>query len=289
MRPRAFNESSVFVSIGSHHMKIAISLIFSSFLVLFLPVSGQSAPPKNYALVWSDEFNHGFLPDAKKWAYDTHRNKDGWYNAEVQYYSDKRAKNARLENGRLIIEVHKEDLSSFADFGGQAYSSARLITKGKMQWTYGFFEIRAKLPCNRGGWPAIWLLGDDWPKGGEIDIMEQLGFDPTTIYGTIHSPHTVATKNANGAKTTVPKSCTAFHDYQVDWSKDHISFFVDGVKFHRIDRPKVATKENWPFDTPQFMVLNVAMGGGWAGQKGIDDKALPARMEIDHVRVYQKK
>ncbi len=248
----------------------------------------QAKAPAGYHLVWSDEFDSGARPDSAKWRYDTWRNKDGWWNKEAQYYSADRPENARIENGRLVIEVRREDLSAMPDFGGQKYSSARLITDGKAEWTYGFFEIRAKLVCNRGGWPAIWLMGQNWPKGGEIDIMEQLGFDPSTVYGTAHTPDSVAHNTPSGQQQTISEPCTAFHDYQVEWTPDAVTFMLDGKPYHTYHKPANATAETWPFDRPEYLLLNVAMGGDWAGQKGIDDAALPARMEVDYVRVYQK-
>ncbi len=248
----------------------------------------EAKAPAGYHLVWSDEFDAGTQPDPAKWRYDTVRNKDGWWNKEAQYYSANRSENARIENGRLVIEVRREDLSAMPDFGGQKYSSARLITDGKAEWTYGFFEIRARLVCNRGGWPAIWLMGQNWPKGGEIDIMEQLGFDPSTVYGTAHTPDSVAHHTPSGEQQTISEPCTAFHDYQVEWKPDAVTFMLDGKPYHTYRKPENATAETWPFDRPEYMLLNVAMGGDWAGQKGIDDQALPARMEVDYVRVYQK-
>ncbi len=244
--------------------------------------------PAGYTLVWSDEFNSGAAPDPAKWSYDTEANKLRWWHDEAQYYSADRPENARIENGHLVIEVRKEDLSQMPDYGGQHYTSARLMTKGKAEWTYGYYEIRARLPCNRGGWPAIWLVGPSWPKGGEIDIMEQLSFDPSTIYGTLHSPHSEDDKLHTGDKTTVPDACTAFHNYQAEWTPSAITLMVDGTPYYHLDKAADATPASWPFATPEFLILNVAMGGGWAGQKGIDDTALPARMEVDYVRVYQK-
>lgn len=256
--------------------------------LLGLAAPAFAAPPAGYKLVWSDEFDLGKAPDPSKWSYDTEANKLRWWHDEAQYYSANRSENARIENGRLIIELRRENLADRPDYGGQHYSSARLITRGKAEWTYGFFEVRAKLPCNRGGWPAIWLVGPDWPKGGEIDIMEQLGFDPETIYGTLHSPYTEQEHVTQHGVTKVQSSCSAFHDYQAEWRPDAIILSIDGRPFATFRRPAHATGYNWPFDGPEFLILNVAMGGGWAGQKGIDDSALPARMEIDHVRIYAK-
>ena len=242
-----------------------------------------------YELVWSDEFDAGAMPDPAKWDYDIDRNEAGWWNNEAQYYAFARPENSRVEDGRLIIEARRDDVSGFADFGGQKYSSARLVTRGRAQWTYGFFDIRARLPCGRGHWPAIWMLGTgQWPDTGEIDIMESVGFMPTTIYGTAHSRHTVDTKSPKGDKVEVPTLCTEFHNYQLDWRPDSLTWLVDGKPFYRLDKPKGADWKTWPYNTPQYLLLNVAVGGAWGGQQGIDDTAFPARMEVDYVHVWQK-
>lgn len=245
--------------------------------------------PAGYKLVWSDEFDSGAMPDPAKWSYDTNRNKAGWWNNEAQYYADARAENSRITDGKLIIEARKDDVSGFADFGGQKYSSARLLTKDKAAWTYGFFDIRAKLPCGVGQWPAIWLLGTgQWPNTGEIDIMEEVGFEPTTVYGNLHSLHSVKDHVKQGGGTQVPDLCSAFHNYQAEWTKTGITFLVDGAPYYHMDKPADATQVNWPFDGPEYMILNVAVGGAWGGQHGIDDTAFPAQMQVDYVRVYQK-
>lgn len=256
-------------------------------------VEPHRAPP-GYELVFADEFEAGEMPDVVRWSYDTHRNSEGWYNNELQYYSAARPENARIENGRLILEARQENLSGsgLADFGGQAYSSARLFTQGKAAWTYGFFEIRAKLPCARGTWPAIWLLPDDqdvtWPEGGEIDIMEHVGYEPGVIHSSVH---TKAFNFGRGTQRTsrleVPTACDEFHRYQLLWTPDTLIFGVDDDP-HFAFRKLRSGKSRWPFDEPMNLILNVAVGGDWGGRKGIDDDALPARMEIDHVRVYQQ-
>lgn len=253
----------------------------------------QTSVPAGFELVWSDEFDTDGLPDPAKWKYDTSRNERGWFNNERQYYAANRPKNSRVEGGNLILEAHQEDLASarFPDFGGQGYSSARLITQGLGDWTYGFFEIRAKLPCGRGTWPAIWMLPSDpdvvWPAGGEIDIMEHVGFEPGVIH---HSIHTTAFNFSRGTQKTtsheVPDACKAMHKYQLLWAPEMMLFAVD-------DQPKFLFRKEsdkqarWPFDKPQHLLLNIAVGGTWGGQKGIDPAAFPARMEIDYVRVFQ--
>ncbi|ESQ92146.1 glycoside hydrolase [Asticcacaulis sp. AC460] len=264
------------------------SILVAAVMAAMASAAAAQAPT-GYKLVWSDEFDTGTAPDPAKWDYDVTVNKTGWYNNEAQYYSAHRAENSRIENGNLIIEARKDDLSMMADWGGQHYSSVRLVTRGRADWTYGFFDIRAKLPCGRGQWPAIWLLGNgQWPATGEIDIMEYVGFDATTIYGNTHSPDTVAKSAPQGGKTELADPCTAFHNYQAEWTKDSITFLLDGKAYYHRERPKNASKEVWPYDVPEYLILNTAIGGNWGGQQGIDDTVFPTKFEIDYVRVYQK-
>jgi beta-glucanase (GH16 family) len=256
------------------------------------PVDEPLVRPAEYKLVWADEFDKAGLPDTKKWAYDTHANKGGWYNNELQYYSGPRRENARVEDGKLVIEARKERRSSEPDYGGQEYSSTRLLTNGKADWTYGFFEIRAKLPCGKGIWPAIWTLGRSggaWPLNGEIDIMEHVGWDPGRVHGNIHTKaYNHVAKTQKGAWTMVPTTCSAFHDYQLLWTKDRIVIGVDGKGYMAFANDKKGNKEAWPFDDPQYVILNIAIGG-WGGEQGIDPAAFPAKMEVDYVRVWQKR
>ena len=243
--------------------------------------------PADYALVWSDEFEaEAGLPSSGRWSYDTARNRAGWYNGEKQYYAKKRRENARVENGRLIIEARAEDLSALglADWGGQRYSSARLTTRGKAAWRHGFFEIRARMPCVRGTWPALWLHPqhqDGRWDGGEIDIAEVVGHQPHLVH---HSVQTLTRNFRRGNHlnaTTRMSPCDDFHDYQLHWTPESVAIGVDGrVSF---SAPADA------FDRPMILMMNLAVGGTWGGAKGIADDALPARLEIDWVRVWQKR
>ncbi len=251
------------------------------------------ALPADHKLVWSDEFDTPGLPDAKKWGWDTSRNKEGWYNNELQYYAAKRRDNVRVEGGKLIIEARKERLPIMPDYGGQNFTSGKIVTKGKGDFKYGFFEIRAKLACGRGVWPAIWMLASDgkagWPAMGEIDIMEHVGWNQGRSYGTVHTGaynHTINTQK--GSYTQVPDVCDAFHNYQLDWNEDRILIGVDGRAHMRFDNDKKGDPATWPFGTPEYLILNVAVGG-WGGQMGIDEKAFPAKMEVEYVRVWQKR
>lgn len=247
------------------------------------------AMPAGYQLVWADEFDTGALPDRSRWDYDTHRNREGWYNNELQYYAAERRENARIEDGALIIEARREQLTSAADYGGQNYTSTRLVTNGKASWTYGFFEIRAKLPCGRGTWPAIWTLAAEhqqgWPHDGEIDIMEHVGYDEGVVHGTVHTgAHNHMAGNHRTATIRVDNVCGAFHRYQMLWTPDRVTVGVDDRAYYQYSRSE--GRAAWPFDSPQFLLLNIAIGG-WGGAQGIDDSIFPVRMEVDYVRVYQ--
>lgn len=250
--------------------------------------------PDGYSLVWADEFDSKGLPNAAKWDYDTSRNKDGWWNEERQYYAKGRPENARIEDGRLIIEARKDgdQLTSYADYGGQNYSSARLFTKGKASWTYGYFEMRAKLPCGRGLWPAIWTLPEvpgQWPDSGEIDIMEYVGHDPKTFHATVHTrDYNHIKKTQIGDTVTLATACNSFHTHSLLWTADAIIVAVDGQPYFRYDNDGKG-HGSWPFDQAHHIIFNIAVGGTWGGQKGINTKAFPAQMEVDYVRVYQIK
>jgi len=253
------------------------------------PAMPAGGVPDGWKLVWADEFNEDGLPDPAKWDFDTSRNQLGWYNNEKQYYTRNRPENARVAGGKLIIAALKEKLATAADYGGQSYTSARMLTRGKRDWTYGFFEIRAKLPCGLGTWPAIWMLGQsgDWPMLGEIDIMEHVGKKKGEVLGTVHTAafnHTIGTQK--GAATMVPDACDAFHNYQLKWDVDQIVIGVDNKYFFQFVNPKDGDLRKWPFSAPQYLLLNLAIGGDLGGP--VDDAIFPVQMEVDYVRVYQE-
>jgi beta-glucanase (GH16 family) len=249
------------------------------------PSPARLEPPPGWALAWADEFDGDGLPDPARWAHDTVRNKDGWYNHEAQYYGAAGSGNAVVRGGRLVITAKKESPRSTPDWGGQAYTSARLITRGLAEWTYGFVEVRAKMPCGKGTWPAIWMLGTGgrWPDDGEIDILEHMGKSPERVSSAVH---TAAGSGGDcvGGNARLPTACTAFHNYQLLWTREGLSFGVDGVMHahypNRGDGPRA-----WPFDQPHFLILNLAIGGDLGGP--VDDAALPRAMEVEHVRVWQ--
>jgi beta-glucanase (GH16 family) len=241
------------------------------------------ATDKPYALVWSDEFEKDGLPDNTKWNYDIGGN--GWGNNELQYYTN-RSENARVANGNLIIETKKESYS------GRNYTSARLLTKGKAHWTFGKFEIKAKLPSGKGTWPAIWLLSANdplhWPDDGELDIMEEVGFNPNVIHGTVHNKlYNGANGQQKGASITIADAQTAYHVYSLEWSPNRISWAVDGNNYFTYDATNYSV-EAWPYNKDFFIILNTAVGGNWGGQQGVDDSVFPQQMLIDYVRIYQR-
>lgn len=249
-----------------------------------LPLSPSPSLDTSWKLVWRDEFNRPGLPDSTKWSYETGGH--GWGNNELQFYTARRKKNARVEKGKLVIEAHKES------FQNKNFTSARLVTKGKGDWTYGRMEVRAKLPRGRGTWPAIWMLASttplQWPDDGEIDIMEHVGFRQGYIHGSIHSKkynHVIGTQKTDTIK--INDCSTAFHVYALEWDSEHIDVFVDKVRYFRFANEHTG-RDAWPFDQPFFLLLNVAVGGNWGGQKGVDPAIWPQRMEVDYVRIYQK-
>lgn len=273
--------------------------MFGLLLMTMLACSGDKTPVQSPApqapvsttgltkrtLIWADEFDVAGLPDTAKWNYDTGGH--GFGNNELQYYLASRPENARIENGVLIIEARKET------YKNRDYTSAKLWTKGKVEWKGGHFEIRAKLPKGRGTWPAIWMLAAkepmSWPRDGEIDIMEHVGYDEGTVHGTIHTEAYNHVRKTQKSKTIpVPDATTTFHVYGIDWNKDRIEFYVDEKLYYTITKEETGTLyEQWPFDQPFYLILNLAVGGNWGGQKGVDETAFPARMEVDYVRVYQ--
>ncbi len=266
----------------SQFVKLSANLLVLIVLVPAWAACQEVAPLPEQKLIWFDEFEVAGLPDAERWSYDTGGH--GFGNQELQYYTRKQAKNARIENGRLIVEAHKEA------YENNEYTSAKLITRGKGDWTYGRFEIKAKLPAGKGTWPAIWMLSSKnnlkWPDDGEIDIMEHVGFDPGNVHGTIHTKaynHVLGTQK--GGSIMIPDAETAFHVYTIDWTPEKIDWYVDDQKYYTVENTE-KTYAAWPFDSNFYLILNIAVGGAWGGQQGVDENIWPQRMEIDYVRVY---
>ena len=239
-----------------------------------------------WQLVWSDEFNgtDGSLPDPTKWAMET--GNWGWGNNELENYTN-RAVNAQQKSGNLIITALKEN------YGGSAYTSARIKTQTLFEHTYGRVEARIKIPFGQGIWPAFWMLGADintnpWPACGEIDIMENIGREPSMVHGTIHGPG-YSGGSAIGSSYTLPSGNFAdtFHVYAVEWAPNEIKFFVDNT-LYATRTPAEIPGKTWVFQHNFFILLNVAVGGYWPGNPD-GTTTFPQTMLVDYVRVYDKK
>lgn len=269
------------------HIYKILSILFL-LLILSLSSCSQSRIPvyPNYILDWSDEFNKTAI-DTAKWQHIVAGG--GFGNNELQFYTNK-SENSRIENGRLIIEAHRQKTA------GWPYSSAKLQTLGRYSFQYGRVDVRAKIPQGRGSWPAIWLLpenstqyGIGWPDSGEIDIMEHVGYEPGVIHSTVHTNaynHRIGTQRGNSS--SIPDFSDNFHVYSLEWTPDKIIFYIDNEQTYQFENEKSGW-QSWPFDQPFYLILNIACGGDWGGREGIDNTSLPWRMEIDWVRVYKKK
>jgi beta-glucanase (GH16 family) len=251
------------------------------------PAAAQ-AVPNGYRLVWSDDFNTAGLPNPAKWRDQTFGNGHLWWHNERQYYTTRRPENAVVTGGRLVLTVRRESLAGAPGWAGQEFTSAKLVTAETKAWTYGFFEVRAKFPCGRGVWPAVWLMSatGSWPNDGEIDFMEAVGFEhPPVVHATLHNSRD-GTDPLSSRSVVVSDGCDAFHNYQLDWRQDSITALVDGRSYFHQERGN-AGYDRWPYNHPFYLAMNVAVGGAWGAQKGIDASILPQTMEIEYVRVYQ--
>lgn len=258
-------------------MKPFILLLFCT--ICLLPLQAQYN--QQLKLAWSEEFNYEGLPDPAVWDYET-----GYIrNHEAQYYT-RNKKNAYVSNGCLVITAHKEKVDTFS------YTSASINTLGKMEFFRGRIEVCAKIPTGKGSWPAIWMMGTDrssvgWPECGEIDIMENVGYDPLRIHATVHTPGSKrdpeAVIRSNSVKLN--DAFSAFHVFAVEWYADRLDFFVD-EKLILSYRKDDQLPEYWRFDKPHYLLLNLAVGGAWGGSQGIDNSIFPLKYYVDWVRYY---
>ena len=246
-----------------------------------------------WQLIWSDEFDNDIL-DEEKWNIMLWR--PSHVNNELQAYTAEE-NNIFIENGNLEIQALYQPGFTGTDNSGNVYTadytSGRLNTAGKSEWTYGRFEIRAKLPDGRGSWPAIWMLGSSistigWPACGEIDIMEHVGFDEGNIHASIHTTdhnHILGTQKT--AHINVPTVTDSFHVYTLEWTANYMYFMVDNQTLHFVYNDSKGDVDKWPFDQSAYLILNLAVGGDWGGAQGVDNSSFPMSMLVDYVRVYE--
>ncbi|MDI1317850.1 glycoside hydrolase family 16 protein [Flavobacterium sp.] len=242
----------------------------------------QTVTTKN-RLVMQDEFDTAGAPSSAIWNYNIGTGSNGWGNNELQYYTD-RPENIKVENGMLKITAIKES------FMGSGYTSARIFTKGKVEQKYGRIEARIKLPWGKGIWPAFWMLGNDsdvvdWPQTGEIDIMEYLGNNPTTILGTVHGPgYFGGSSISKSYSLTNSRFDTDFHIFGIEWGENYINFYVDDVLYNQITPDKVPGE--WVFNKPFYIILNMAVGGNLPGSPN-NETVFPQSMLVDYIRIYE--
>jgi beta-glucanase (GH16 family) len=253
-------------------------------------VTVAAADPSVWSLVWSDEFNgpDGSAIDSSKWTAEV--GGGGWGNNELEYYTS-RLDNAYQSGGSLVIKAIKEKYGSDIP---RDYTSARLITKNKFSATYGRFEARIKIPYGQGLWPAFWMLGSNidsvgWPTCGEVDIMENIGKEPSIVHGTIHGP---GYSGGNGLSssyslTNNQRFADSFHTFAVEWEPNVVRFYCDGILYKTRTPADLPSGKTWVYDHPFFIILNVAVGGYWPGNPD-GTTVFPQTMLVDYVRVYQR-
>jgi beta-glucanase (GH16 family) len=268
------------------------ALVFAAIACSNLAAPAFAISPQRWNLVWSDEFDGppGSAVDSAKWSFDV--GGGGWGNDELQSYTN-RSENAELQGGALVIKVLKEILTG-PDNITRNYTSARLLTRTKFSQTYGRFEARIKVPYGQGIWPAFWMLGNEiesagWPSCGEIDIMENIGKEPSIVHGTLHGP---GYSGANGvtASYVLPASqkfADDYHTFAIEWQPNLIRFYVDGHLYKTRTPADLPQGTRWVFNRPFFLILNVAVGGKFPGNPDATT-VFPQLMRIDYVRVYQR-
>lgn len=251
-----------------------------TLILLALTIFQSCTEKAEWDLVWSEEFEYSGSPADESWGYET-----GYIrNNELQYYTD-HPENVRVEDGLCIITAGL--------VGEDSITSASINTRGKKDFLYGRIEVRAQIPSALGSWPAIWMLGTNrselgWPACGEIDIMEHVGYDPDYIHANIHTKaynHNIGTNKGNRIQVKDPWS--DFHIYAVEWFEDHMDFFLDDSLYFTFENDRLSNHDTWPFDKPHYLLINLAYGGSWGGQQGVDTTLLPLEYRIDYVRYYQ--
>ena len=245
--------------------------------------------PEGYQLVWNDEFDKGTELNAASWTHEVQ--KPGWVNNELQEYINHEIdgnKVTEISDGTLKIHCFK--------YNGKVYSG-RVYAKVNSGWKYGIFEARIKLPKGRGTWPAFWMMPcnnnfqtNPWPRCGEMDIMEEVGYHPNYTSSSFHTESYNHVKKTQKTAEQYTKDAEGdFHVYRLEWTKDYVKTSVDGKELLKFDNDGKGNVATWPFNKNFYIILNLAWGGSWGGNKGVKEDALPVTMEVDYVRVFQQK
>ncbi|MGC4810997.1 family 16 glycosylhydrolase [Micromonospora sp. DT228] len=263
---------------------LAVALVATAGALV--PAHPDRAEAAIGSISWQDEFNSpsGTPVDQNKWRFDT--GGGGWGNNERQYYTNSTSNAVHDGQGNLVITARRDNPANYqCHYGRCEYTSARLLSAATFTQTYGRFEARIKIPRGQGIWPAFWMLGTGggWPDAGEIDIMENIGREPNTVYGTVHGPGYSGGGGITGSRSLGAPLADTFHTYRVDWEPNVITWYLDGVQYHRVDPARLGGNR-WVFDHPFFMILNVAVGGNWPGYPD-GSTQFPQQMLVDYVRV----
>jgi beta-glucanase (GH16 family) len=294
LNPRCNRQTVGLNAYARQWISLGVLVIACLFLSVTANAQGSSSAAKvgKWKLTWSDEFNgpDGSGVDLSKWVVEV--GGKGWGNEELESYTNRR-ENAYIRDGNLVIEARREDYAG-ADGVKRNYTSARLKTAGKFSQAYGRFEARLKIPSGQGMWPAFWMLGDDidtagWPACGEIDIMENIGKEPSTIHGSIHGPGYVGDDGIE-APYKLPAArrfADDFHIFAVEWGPNAVRFYVDNDLYVTRSRSDLRPGWKWVFDHPFFLLLNLAVGGDWPGDPDATT-VFPQTMLVDYVRVYRR-
>lgn len=266
------------------------------FLGILLAISSlglsKTKAQQDWQLFWSDEFNgaKGSSVDPQIWTQEV--GGQGWGNSELEFYT-LGTKNAYQDGtGNLVLKAIKEKSNFGCWYGNCQYTSARLTTKGKIERTYGRFEARIRIPYGQGIWPAFWLLGADiattgWPNCGEIDVMENIGREPSTVHGTVHGSGYSGGNGIGVSFSSAQKFSDGFHVYAIEWEPDVIRWYVDDALYQTRTPKDLPEGAKWVFDHNFFLILNLAVGGGWPGNP--DAKSVfPQSMKVDYVRVFER-
>jgi beta-glucanase (GH16 family) len=231
---------------------------------------------------FADDFTYNGTPDTSKWTYDL--GAGGWGNQELEDYTNS-LNNVYVSNGLLHITALSQPI------GNALYTSARMVSKNAGSLLYGRIEVSAKLPASpKGAWPAIWMLPNtyaygNWPNSGEIDIMEQVSFDPLNVHFSLHNSVNYGA-NSHTETTNIPTDTSAFHKYRVDWTPYAVRGYYDDVQIFSFVNPGTGSNQ-WPFDQPFHLLMNIAIGGTWGGSQGVAGNVCPATMLVQYVHFYK--